>query len=219
MKDSFVAMKRQLAQETKMINRLKEQDIVSETIQNTLDLSYHKSMEIESNIKYYTLFVINLREICVKNLYPDATYNRRCSSLQILLLERELLSDQFKEIKWRKEQAETIFHCLLMDTYELNKEMAYDILKTINPALLHLDLESHVQLIIKVALELGNSIRPIDSITAAYMLKISKLSPVIRNVLCNYFNVEDNVSETITLYLVLLLYGKLQVHIYIKYNI
>nr|XP_012233310.1 PREDICTED: thyroid adenoma-associated protein isoform X1 [Linepithema humile] len=210
LKDSLVAMKRQLAQETKMINRLKEQDIISETIQNALDLSYHKSMEIESNIKHYTLFVINLRKICVKNLYPDATYNRRCSSLQILLLEQELLSDEFKDIKWRKEQAETIFHCLLMDTYEPNKEMAYQILKTINPTLLHLDLESHVQLIIKVALELDNSIRPIDSITAAYMLKISKLSPVIRNVLCNYCNVEDNISETITLHLVLLLYGKLQ---------
>lgn len=207
-------MKRQLAQKTKMINRLKEQDIISETVQSALDLSYHKSVEIESSINHYTLFVKNLREICVKNLYPDATYNRRCSSLQILLLMQELLSDEYKDIEWKKEQAEIIFHCLLVDTYEPNKEMAYQLLKTINPTLLHLDLESHVHLIIKVALELGNSIRPIDSITAAYMLKISTLSPIIRNVLCETCYRKDDVSETITLHLVYILRRKLKVHIY-----
>ncbi|EFN89985.1 Thyroid adenoma-associated protein [Harpegnathos saltator] len=88
--------------------------------------------------------------------------------------------------------------------------MAYQLLKYVDPSLLCLDSKLQVQLIIEVALELGNSIRPIDSVTAAYMLKISMLSPVIKNVLCDYYNMDDNITETVALHLVLLLYRKFQ---------
>lgn len=210
-------MRRQLSQELKMRSRYKEQDITSEMHENALALSYQTSEQIERNVKDYVTFFVNLRGICVSNLYPDATYDRRRSSLQILLLMQDFLCNEFKDIEWEKEQAEMIFQCLLLDTYEPNKEMAYQIIKPISPALLYLDSESRVRLIIQIALKLGNSVRPIDSATAAYMLKISKLSPVIKNILCDYCNVEDNVMEAITLQLVLLLYRKLQVCI--RYDI
>lgn len=217
MKDSLAVMRRQLSQELKMRSRYKKQDITSEMHENTLALSYQTSEQIERNVKDYVTFFVNLRGICVSNLYPDATYDRRRSSLQILLLMQDFLCNEFKDIEWEKEQAEMIFQCLLLDTYEPNKEMAYQIIKPISPALLYLDSESRVRLIIQIALKLGNSVRPIDSATAAYMLKISKLSPVIKNILCDYCNVEDNVMEAITLQLVLLLYRKLQVCI--RYDI
>jgi len=211
-------MQRQLSQEIKMRNRYKKQDIASEMYENAsemyenaLAVSYQTSEQIERDVKDYVMFFINLREICVNNLYPDATYNRRRSSLQILLLMQDLLPDEFKDIEWEKKQAGRIFQCLLLDTYEPNKEMAYQIIKSMSPALLCLDSESWVQLIIEVALKLGSSIRPIDSVTAAYMLKISKLSPVIKNILCDYCSIKDNVTEAITLQLILLLYRKLQV--------
>lgn len=207
-------MQRQLTQEENMRNRYKEQNNLTEIHENALALSYKTSEEIKQNIMDYTIFFIKLREICVDNLYPDATYSRRRSSLQILLLMQHLLCNEFKDKKWTKEQAEIIFQCLLLDTYEPNKEMAYQILKLINPMLLCLDMEFQVQLIIKVALELGSSIRPIDSVTAVYMLKVSKLSPVIRNILCDYCNTEDNMIEPITLQLVLVLHRKLNVCIY-----
>lgn len=214
LKDSLAVMQRQLIQEKNLRNRHKEQNNLAETYENALALSYKTSEQIERNIEDYTIFFVNLCEICVNNLYPDATYSRRRSSLQILLLAQQVLFNEFKNIKWSKEQAETIFQCLLLDTYEPNKEMAYQILKLMDPVLLSLDLESQVQLIIKVALELGSSIRPIDSVTAAYMLKVSQLSPVTKNILCDYCNIEDNVTEMITLQLVLLLYRKLHVCIY-----
>lgn len=210
-------MRRQLSQELKMRSRYKEQDIASKMHENALTLSYQTSEQIERDVEDYVTFVVNLRKICVSNLYPDATYDRRRSSLQILLMMQDLLRNEFKDIEWEKEQAETIFQCLLLDTYEPNKEMAYQIIKPMSPALLYLDSESRVRLIIQVAFKLGNSIRPIDSATAAYMLKISKLSPVIKNILGDYCNVEDNVMEVITLQLVLLLYRKLQVRI--RYDI
>lgn len=202
-------MQRQLAQEIKMRNRCKEENTTFETYKSSL--SYQTSERIEQDMKEYAKFFVNLREICVNSLYPDATYHRRRSSLQILLLAQDLLYNEFNDVEWRKEQAETIFQCLLLDTYEPNKEMAYQILRSMKSTILCLDSESRVQLIIKIAFELGNSIRPIDSVTAAYMLKISKLSPVVRNVLCNYCSVENNVMETMTLQLVLLLHKKLQV--------
>lgn len=204
-------MRRQLSQELKMRSRYKEQDIASEMYENALALSYRTSEQIEWDVQDYVTFFVNLRGICVGNLYPDATYDRRRSSLQILLLMQDLLHNEFEDIEWQKEQAETIFQCLLLDTYEPNKEMAYQIIKPMNPELLCLNSESRVRLIIKVALKLGNSVRPIDSITAAYMLKISKLSPIIKSILCDYRNVENNVIEATTLQLILLLYRKLQV--------
>lgn len=194
-----------------MRSRYKEQDIASEMYENGLALSYRTSEQIERDVEDYVSFFVNLLKICVSNLYPDATYDRRRSSLQILLLAQDLLRNEFKDVEWEKEQAETIFQCLLLDTYEPNKEMAYQIIKPMNPMLLCLDSESRVQLILEVAFKLGNSVRPIDSATAAYMLKISKLSPVIKNVLCDYCNVQDNVTEATTLQLILLLYRKLQV--------
>lgn len=194
-----------------MRSHFTEQGIASEMYENTLTLSYQTSEQIEQDMKNYVMFFVNLRQICVSNLYPDATYGRRRSSLQILILTQDLLHNEFQDIKWEKEQAETIFQCLLLDTYEPNKEMAYQIIKPMSPALLLLDLESQIRLIIEVALKLGNSIRPIDSSTAAYMLKISKLSPVIKNVLDDYCSMNEDITEAITLQLVLLLYRKLQV--------
>ncbi|XP_025991728.1 thyroid adenoma-associated protein isoform X2 [Solenopsis invicta] len=210
LKDSLAVMQRQLSQELKMRSHFTEQGIASEMYENTLTLSYQTSEQIEQDMKNYVMFFVNLRQICVSNLYPDATYGRRRSSLQILLLTQDLLHNEFQDIKWEKEQAETIFQCLLLDTYEPNKEMAYQIIKPMSPALLLLDLESQIRLIIEVALKLGNSIRPIDSSTAAYMLKISKLSPVIKNVLDDYCSMNEDITEAITLQLVLLLYRKLQ---------
>lgn len=202
-------MQRQLAQKVKM-----EKHIASETPEKALAL-YQMSEKIENNIKDYTLFFINLRQVCVNNLYPDATYHRRRSSLQILLLAQEFLNKEFTDIEWKKEEVEIIFQCLLLDTYEPNKEMAYQLIKCTNPMLLYLDSEDQVEVMVRIALALGNSIRPIDSVTAAYMLKISILSPVIKNVLCRLLKTDDNVTETITLQLILLLYRKLQVRVYL----
>ncbi|KAL0130897.1 hypothetical protein PUN28_002477 [Cardiocondyla obscurior] len=208
LKNSLAVMRRQLSQELKMRNRYKEQEIASEVYSNTLALSYQASEQIEQNMRDYVTFLTSLREICVDNLYPDATYHRRRSSLQILLMMQDFCNEF--AVEWKTEQTETIFQCLLLDTYEPNQEMAYQIMKPMNPVLLCLDSESRVRLIIETALGLGSSIRPTDSSTAAYLLKISMLSPIIKNILCSYFEVEDDVMEATTLHLVLLLYRKLQ---------
>lgn len=216
LKDSLAVMQRQLAQEEKMRNRFKEQNVDSEVCENVLTSSHKTSEQILQNMKDYATFFVDLREACVGNLYSDATYDRRRSSLQILLLMQDLLRDEYRSVEWTKEQAQTIFQCLLLDTYDSNKETAYQILKPMSPTLLNLD--SEVQSMIRTAFELSNSMRPIDSVTAAYMLKISKCSPVIRDVLSRDCDVGDGVTEAATLQLVLLLERKLRVLEYINYN-
>lgn len=212
MKDSLAVMKRQYIQEEKMrnyyINNCKSLDIK----QQVLDESYKISNDLKSEINLYCNTFQSMRKMCICN--PDATYNRRKYSLQILLLMRDLLDNEFKQITWKNEQIETIFNLMLLDTYEKNKEMAFNLIKSVDPNLLQLNNENHVLDIIMVAIELGNSIRPIDSITAIYMLKVSMLSPVIQNVLEIHFNIlmqSKEITEAITLQLIFILLKKLKV--------
>ncbi|KAG7199267.1 hypothetical protein KM043_018130 [Ampulex compressa] len=101
----------------------------------------------------------------------------------------------------------------LHNTYESNKEMAFQILKPLDKTTLRLDIKSQLYQMIQVAFELGNSIRPIDSVTAAYMLKFSMLSPLIQEVLHTHFEYQDNYSDVpdaVVLQFVLLLMKKLE---------
>lgn len=192
--------------------------------QQVLDESYKISNNLESEINLYCNTFQAMRKICICS--PDATYNRRKYSLQILLLMRDLLDNEFKQITWKNEQIETIFNLMLLDTYEKNKEMAFNLIKSMDPSLLQLNNENYVLDIIMVAIELGNSIRPIDSITATYLLKVTMLSPVIQNVLEIHFNISmqsKEITEAITLQLIFILLKKLKVFkflytIYILYE-
>ena len=134
-------------------------------------------------IDIYRKFFKTFREICIKNIRPGSTNSRKRSSLQMLQLGQEFLEPEFKDLPWTKDQADKLFECLLLDTYEVNKEIIYKIASCIDPYLLSLDDANKVREIIDVALELANCIRPIDSITASYMLKLCLLSPVIQDVL------------------------------------
>jgi len=214
LKDSLAVMQRQLVQEERRRNHFKEQDVTSEIRESVLASSYQISKRITQDIEDYNTFFVKLRQACVSNLYSDATYDRRRSSLQILLLMQNLLCHEYKNVQWTKEQADRIYRCIKLDTYEHNKEIAFEILESINPTVLHTYFG--VEEIIATAFELSESMRPMDSITAAYLLKLSKHLLIAMNILhCIQFHAEDNLEEAITLHLISILYRKLQVYIYI----
>ncbi|CAL7943054.1 unnamed protein product [Xylocopa violacea] len=211
MKDSLAVMRRQCMQEEKMRNHYKKNCSPLEIKQEVLDESLRVSCNLESDIKMYRSAFQSLRNLCICS--PDATYNRRRCSLQILLLMKDLLDSEFEDVTWKAEQVEALFNLMLLDTYEGNKEMAFKLIKSVDPSLLQLGDESRVRDIIMVAIELGNSIRPIDSITAAYMLKVSILSPVVQNVLEDQFGLTKwtkDVTGTAVLQLILILLKKLK---------
>ncbi|XP_035729863.1 thyroid adenoma-associated protein-like isoform X2 [Vespa mandarinia] len=203
-KDSLNVMKRTLLQQSK--SKVNDSPVKID--------NYEASYKVIHEIEVYNAFFLNLRDLCVNNLYPDATYSRRKNSLQILCIMLEFLDHEFRDITWNSKQAEKIFMCLLLDTYEANKEMAFKILKSINPIILGLDAENRLCEMINVATDLGNSIRPIDSITAAYMFKICMLSPLLQNVLCEYYNMNqfpNGIVESHILQLILFLIRRLEV--------
>lgn len=211
MKDSLTVMRRQCIQEEKMRNHYQKNCNLLEAKQEVLEQSYQISCELERDINVYCNTFQSLRNMCICSL--DATYCRRRSSLQILLLMKDLLDSEFKHITWKAEQVKALLDLMLLDTYEANKEMAFNLIKSVEPRLLELDNENNVCNIITVALELGNSIRPIDSITAAYMLKVGMLSPVIQNVCkisLGLIKQSENISEAIILQLILILLKRLK---------
>ncbi|KYN05760.1 Thyroid adenoma-associated protein [Cyphomyrmex costatus] len=211
LKDSYAVTERQFLQALKKKECYEKQNLISKMYEdNHLDVAHKESEQIEYNTRTnYEYFMLNLRRLCVFNLYPEATYDHKRSCLQILLLMQNLMPDKFKNLKWEKDKVEVILYCLMADTYEPNKEMAYQIISSISPELLSLDSKPWIHSIMKAAFKFGNSVRPIDSITAAYLFKIAKLSPIIRN-FCDHYNV-DKVPEAITLQLIVLLYEELRV--------
>lgn len=214
-------MQRQCAQEEKMRYHYQQNCSSIEMNQKVLDKSYRISFGLKKDIDMYCDAFRSLRSMCICS--PDATYCRRKSSLQILLLMKDFLDNEFKHIAWEVEQVEALFQLMLLDTYESNKEMAFKLIKSVNPSLLQLDNEQVVYDIITVAVDLGNSIRPIDSITAAYMLKLSALSPIVQYVLETRFDstksIDENTVEIIILQLILILFKKLKVLINVVYNL
>ncbi|XP_024228458.1 thyroid adenoma-associated protein homolog [Bombus impatiens] len=211
MKDSLAVMRRQYVQEEKMRNHYKKNRSSLEIKQEVMDESYKTSCNLESDINMYSCKFESLRQMCICS--PDATYSRRQCSLQILLLMRDLLDNEFKQVIWKAEQVEAIFNLMLLDTYETNKVMAFNLIKSIDPNLLQLNNEGRVRDIIMVAIELGNSVRPIDTITAVYMLKVSILSPIVQKVLENHLDLIiqfEDIKEATILQLILILLKKLK---------
>ncbi|KOC70573.1 Thyroid adenoma-associated protein like protein [Habropoda laboriosa] len=211
MKDSLAVVRRQCMQEEKIRDNYKKTCSPSEVKQEILDASYKISSILQNEIDMYCNVFQSIRNMCICS--PDATYNRRKSSLQILLLMKDFLDNEFKHICWKAEQVEALFDLMLLDTYEGNKEMAFNLIKSVEPSLLQLDNESRVCDIITVAIELGNRIRPIDSITAASMLKVSMLSPIVKNVLENQLGItrcSEDITEAPLLQLILILLEKLK---------
>lgn len=197
----FDICKGQLTDRINIFEKIKEEvvPIVDESIQHMIN---------------YQKFYVKIRSICLTGITPGSTHTKKKNSLRILQLLQEFLSKFFDKSKWAADQANKLYQCLLLDTYEINKQVAYEILKNLEPNLLKLDDEKKLTEIINVALQLANSIRPIDSVTASYMLKLCLLSPVLKNVLKNYlksddFNHQD--PDYLTLQMIIIVMDKLRV--------
>lgn len=214
-KESLAVLRRHVARDEKIRDSENQVDMGYELYEKLREEAAQMAKESLLLIDLYKQFFQNFREICIRGLRPGSTHTRKRSSLQMLQLGQEFLEQEFTDSAWSKEQADSLFECLLLDTYETNKDIIYKIARGIEPRLFGLDDASRVREIIDVALELGNCIRPIDSITASYMLKICLLSPVIQDVLSTYTNFEDLPAETIeqaTLRLIAIVVERLKVN-------
>ncbi|XP_063979091.1 tRNA (32-2'-O)-methyltransferase regulator THADA [Diachasmimorpha longicaudata] len=212
MKESLAVLKRQTTQVEKIESCRHE---VRDNLQlyEQLKKEYQEAATSSlTSITSYRTFFSKIREICLNGICPGSTHTRKKNSLRILQLQEDFLSPDFQESTWSSDQAEKLLRCMLLDTYEVNKEVAFRIITNISPYLLKLDNEEIVDEIINVALRLGNSIRPIDSITAGYMLKVCLLSPVIKNVLSKHLKIDADICDVddITLWLIIVIMKQLR---------
>lgn len=220
-RDSLVVLQRELVK-TERVQKYQDNhvcpvDVLQDVEQISHNITY--KTQLQQLIQDYESFLVSLREICVKNLYPTANYERRRSSLQILCHMQDILDRETIDLEWNANQAQSLFNCLLVDTYETNKQMIFKILEPIPPDILKLDDKDVVAEIIHTAIGLGNSIRPIDSATAAYMFKICLASPVVvKNVVRQRYeflssNAADDFDVHLTLVILLILQLEVQTNI------
>lgn len=172
-----------------------------------MQVSPENLIEAQNEVRFYQAFVTSLHQICLRNLYPGAVNVRKKSSLQILCLMDEFLNDELKMDLWNVDELKEVFDSLILDTYEINKDMAFRLIKSCNLIESFFDTKEKLLELINVAVEMGNSIRPLDSSTAAYMLKIGMLSPNIQEILLELikFKKKDCIQEETTFYMIMLL--------------
>ncbi|XP_034943611.1 thyroid adenoma-associated protein homolog [Chelonus insularis] len=161
-------------------------------------------------LKIYKSFFIDIRKLCLNSIFIGATHIRKENSLLLLQLQQEIwhFKDDNEINEWTADQANQLFQCLLLDTYETNKNIAFKIISKLKPSILQLDDEKQLETILNVAFKLANSMRPIDSITAAYMLKVCMMSPIIEEIIEMRWNVKSKGDITLQLIMVLLQYLK-----------
>ena len=189
----------------------------------SLSLVNERICKLHIFINSYYCFLSSLKDICLNNLHPGAVHCRKRSALLILQLMQEFSEKEITDILWNHLRIERLIQCFFNDTYETNKEVSFQIIKCIENNALNLNNEVVCELI-DTALELANSMRPIDTITASYMFKMVTLSPIISNVLCKYIGLATKhncVTETTMLEIILLLVNRLKVFIvkYLKQDI
>jgi hypothetical protein len=177
----------------------------------------------------YQLFIISVHEICLNSLYISAVNVHKKSSLQILCLLDEFLSKDLQSSLWNIHKFKKLFDCLLLDTYEVNKDMAFRLIKSSKLTDAFFDSKVKILELINVALQMGNSVRPLDNITAAYMLKVSMLSSNIQDILLQLLKFKKNscIEEENVFYMIVLLklylevcnFVQLMINVNINYNV
>lgn len=177
--------------------------------------------KVQDCIRYYQTFVNTLHNLCIKNLYPGAINCRRKSSLSILCLMDEFLSKDLTTSLWNLIHYKVLFDCVLLDTYELNKNMAFLLIKSCKLTDKFFDTREKIIELVNVGVQLANNVRPLDCITAAYMLRISLLSSNVQNILAELTNLKETkcTKEVLVYYMITLLKLSLQVSIVMNFGL
>ncbi|GLV20132.1 THADA, partial [Carabus blaptoides fortunei] len=132
----------------------------------------------------YEEFIVNLRDCIFESLFPGANFSRRVICLETLTLLKPILLKLFsvENNLWTRTEAEAILLCL-GDSYESNKKLAASLLAQCAPELMKLSTIEDTERFIQDALALAASVKPADTVTAAYMLETAGYSPVLRDTL------------------------------------
>lgn len=120
--------------------------------------------------EFYFNFLVQLQEFCLENLFEGANFTRRVLSLRILFYVVDAFAECFCDKAasvWDQNKIDVLMN-VLNDSYEANKEMAVEIMKSIPKEILRrfccISL-NHLETMVK-------SIKPPENITATYLIEV-----------------------------------------------
>lgn len=121
-------------------------------------------------VDFYFDFLVELQELCLDNLFEGANFTRRNLSLRLLFYIVEAVHEHFKEKSadlWKTKQKFDVMMNVLNDSFEANKEMAIEIMKSIPTEVMRkftAVTKSQLQAMV-------TSIKPPDSLTSSYLME------------------------------------------------
>ncbi|XP_066137388.1 uncharacterized protein THADA isoform X2 [Euwallacea fornicatus] len=126
--------------------------------------------------KSYRRFICNFTRILIGNLSYDSNFPRRATSLELLLVIRDILSSDEWKSCWNEDDVKSS-HNILFDTYESNKKMAVKLLKTLPPDYLGFTTVSFTFKYMQRSIDLALDVKPSKTLSAAYLFEVCSYSP------------------------------------------
>lgn len=174
---SYLFIKRQ-AQAIETTLKYENKNIDSqEYFEKTSKELKHKLIKFTKILDMYKAFVNELQDFLERTIYLGAVNAQNLYSLKIVSLMQEFLDPHFLE-GLKPELLSAIFTFMLLDTYDKNKELCFDIHKKAD-ARTWGHITSMEKELLELAIKLPNNITPIDSCTASYLFKLLLLCPDI----------------------------------------
>ena len=127
----------------------------------------------------YETFIQNLFGFFMQCFYADASFSRRSIALECLQ-DCILHFDEFINNQKTAENAQILQNCF-HDSFEHNKFLALQILKTFPIEATKLNEDSVFRNLLEFTINLTRSVKPPDSISAGYFIKYLLISPIVDN--------------------------------------
>ncbi|XP_050296471.1 uncharacterized protein LOC126736248 isoform X2 [Anthonomus grandis grandis] len=131
--------------------------------------------------KSYRKFICNLTRILIGNLSYDSNFPRRATSLELLLVIKDLLGpDEWKSC-WQDDDVKNS-HNILFDSYENNKKMIVKLLKTLPPQYLGFLNANFTVKYLQRSFEMALDVKPSKTLSAAYLFEVCSYSPHFKEI-------------------------------------
>ncbi|KAK4882973.1 hypothetical protein RN001_006292 [Aquatica leii] len=135
-------------------------------------------------LNYYSRFWESLfNNVLLPGLYPDSNYLRKSTSLEILTMSKNYLSKLEYAKLWDDQAISNLKYIVDCDTYEQNKKSATDLLMEFPSTCLNFHTKENISSYIDKCLSLAINIKPMQTISAAYMLNVCLRAPNVRTIL------------------------------------
>ncbi|KAF5273033.1 hypothetical protein FQR65_LT04775 [Abscondita terminalis] len=143
-------------------------------------------------LNYYSQFWKALyTNVLLLGLYPDSNYLRKSTSLEVLLLSKTFMAKHEFEQLWNDTDINNLKYIVDYDTYEQNKDSSTKLLIEFSPEQLNFHTKENISSYIDQCMLLALDIKPVQTISAAYMLTLCLRAPEVHNIILEKLRSRD----------------------------